>query len=132
MFLVVTNTREHLLRYFALLRLTEALPLTMAESLPTLSREQADLLLRQIQAAFGTSRAGDRVGSGAAIDNASAGAIRRQNVGTMSDRGSGKAHTAAVSRPGGGVGKAAATDGRGTYCGKAIEWAPKDKPSMHS
>ena len=41
MFLVVTNTREHFLRYFALLRLTEALPLTMAESLPEISREQA-------------------------------------------------------------------------------------------
>ena len=51
MFLVVTNTREHLLRYFALLRLTEALPLTMAESLPEISRgEQADILLRQIHA----------------------------------------------------------------------------------
>ena len=65
MFLVVTNTREHFLRYFALLRLTEALPLTMAEPLPEISREQADLLLRQIHAALGTPRAGDRVGSGA-------------------------------------------------------------------
>ena len=60
MFLVVTNTREHFLRYFALLRLTEALPLTMAEPLPEISREQADLLLRQIHAALGTPRAGDR------------------------------------------------------------------------
>ena len=65
MFLVVTDTREHFLRCFALLRLTEALPLTMAESLPELSREQADSLLRQIQAALGTPCAGDRVGSGA-------------------------------------------------------------------
>ena len=60
MFLVVTDTREHFLRYFALLRLTEALPLTMAEPLPEISREQADLLLRQIHAALGTPRAGDR------------------------------------------------------------------------
>ena len=80
MFLVVTNTLEHFLCYFALLRLTEALPLTMAESLPALSREQADLLLRQIHAALGTSCAGDRVGSGG-NDNASASATRRQNVG---------------------------------------------------
>ena len=64
MFLVVTNTREHLLRCFALLRLTEALPLTMAESLPEISREQADILLRQIHAALGTPRAGDRDRSG--------------------------------------------------------------------
>ena len=47
----------------------------------------------------------------------------------MNDRGSGKAPTSAVSRPGGGGGKAAALDGRGTYCGKAIDWAPKDRPS---
>ena len=60
MFLVVTDTREHFLRYFALLRPTEALPLTMAESLPELSREEADSLLRQIQAALGTPSAGDR------------------------------------------------------------------------
>ena len=51
MFLVVTNTREHLLRYFALLRLTEALPLTMAESLPEISRgEQADMELGRFTA----------------------------------------------------------------------------------
>ena len=47
-----------------MLRLTEALPLTMAEPLPEISREQADLLLRQLHAALGTPRAGDRVGSG--------------------------------------------------------------------
>ena len=98
-----------------MLRLTEALPLTMAEPLPEISREQADLLLRQLHAALGTPRAGERVGSGGS-DNASAGATRRQNVGNVNDRGSGKAPTAAVSRPGGGGGKAAALDGRGTYC----------------
>ena len=48
-----------------MLRLTEALPLTMAEPLPEISREQADLLLRQLHAALGTPRAGERVGSGA-------------------------------------------------------------------
>ena len=41
-------------------RLTEALPLTMAEPLPEISREQADLLLRQLHAALGTPRAGER------------------------------------------------------------------------
>ena len=33
----------------------------MAEPLPEISREQADLLLRQLHAALGTPRAGDRV-----------------------------------------------------------------------
>ena len=37
----------------------------MAEPLPEISREQADLLLRQLHAALGTPRAGERVGSGA-------------------------------------------------------------------
>ena len=32
----------------------------MAEPLPEISREQADLLLRQLHAALGTPRAGDR------------------------------------------------------------------------
>ena len=45
----------------------------MAEPLPEISREQADLLLRQLHAALGTPRAGERVGSGGS-DNASAGA----------------------------------------------------------
>ena len=34
----------------------------MAEPLPEISREQADLLLRQLHAALGTPRAGDRGG----------------------------------------------------------------------
>ena len=57
------GTLEHRGSTFQKPGLTEALPLTMAESgesLPEISREQADILLRQIHAALGTHRAGDR------------------------------------------------------------------------